>query len=147
MTRPSATSVLTGKRLLQAVVAILALIPVSAGVAGLLFGPAGFASQPSWPTDIDSHFRFLSAIFIAIGGLFYASIPAIERKTTLFRLAALLVFAGGIGRLVSLLTVGAPSAPHLAGLGMELVVVPLLVLWQARIARAAPHTRSDSIAG
>jgi hypothetical protein len=33
--------------------------------------------------------------------------------------------------------VGAPALPHLAGLGMELLVVPVLVLWQAEVAKSA----------
>lgn len=124
-----------GKRALQGVVAVLGLIPVVTGAAGVLFGPAAVSALAAWPVDLDSHFRFLSGIFLAVGAMFYAAIPAIERRTVLFRTAAALVFAGGIGRLVSLPIAGAPALPHVAGLVMELVVVPLLVLWQARIAR------------
>ena len=47
----------------------------------------------------------------------------------------MLVVAGGLARLLSWVTVGAPSAGHRLGLMMELGVVPLLMLWQARIAR------------
>ena len=50
--------------------------------------------------------------------------------------AAALVFAGGLARLISLFAVGAPAWPHVAGLVMELAVVPALVLWQARVARS-----------
>ncbi|WP_436423282.1 DUF4345 family protein [Enterococcus faecium] len=46
-----------------------------------------------------------------------------------------LIVAGGCARVVSLASVGAPSAGHLFGLAMELGVVPLLMLWQARVAR------------
>ncbi|WP_404325468.1 DUF4345 family protein [Aerophototrophica crusticola] len=42
---------------------------------------------------------------------------------------------GGLGRLLSLLFHGAPTLPHLVGLGLELGVVPLLCLWQGRVAR------------
>ena len=61
--------------------------------------------------------------------------PGIEHKTARFRLLSALVVAGGLARLLSLAVTGTPSAGHLAGLGLELVVVPLLVLWQSRITR------------
>lgn len=133
------------KRLLQATVALLGLIPVSVGAAGVLIGPDAVSPSQAWPTDLDSHFRYLSGIFLALGLTFYATIPAIERRTALFRLAAALVVTGGLARLLSLLTQGPPSTPHLAGLGMELVVVPLLVLWQDRVARRAQAAQTPAM--
>ena len=121
--------------MLQAVVAVLALIPTLTGAAGVLLGPDFLRLDPPWPADLDSHFRFLSGIFLAIGIGFFSTVRRIETKTGRFRLLAALVFAGGLARLLSLLVAGMPSAGHLLGLGMELVVVPLLVVWQARIAR------------
>ena len=123
------------KRLLQVCVGVLALIPVSAGTAGVLLGPGFLRLDPPWPADLDSHFRFLSGVFLAVGVGFYTCIPGIEAKTGKFRLLAALVFAGGVARLWSMLLAGPPTDGHLVGLGMELVVVPLLVLWQSRLAR------------
>jgi hypothetical protein len=45
------------------------------------------------------------------------------------------VIAGGLARALSLVEIGAPSFGHRFGLAMELGVVPLLLLWQARVAR------------
>lgn len=127
----------TSKRILQAVIAVLGLIPTGSGLAGVVFGPDFLGLDPPWPADLDSHFRFLSGIFLAVGLGFYSCIPSIETMTGRFRLAAALVFAGGLARLLSLFVAGSPSAGHVAGLGMELVVVPILVFWQGRVARAA----------
>lgn len=121
-------------RALQIVVALLALIPTLSGAAGILLGPDFLGLDPPWPADLDSHFRFLSGVFLAVGIGFYTTIPGIDGRTGRFRLLAALVFAGGLARLLSLFVAGPPSAGHLAGLLMELAVVPLLVLWQARIA-------------
>ena len=123
--------------MLQGLVALLALIPTSAGLAGIVLGPDFLRLDPPWPADLDSHFRFLSGVFIAIGLGFYSCIPAIETKGPRFRLLAALVFSGGLARLLSLAIAGAPSAGHLVGLGMELVVVPYLVVWQARLSSPA----------
>jgi len=52
------------------------------------------------------------------------------------------VFLGGIGRCVSLATVGHPGDPTMmAGLVLELGVAPLLVIWQRRIAGSAQVSR------
>jgi len=124
------------KRLLQATVAVLALIPTVTGAAGVLMGPAFLTGEAPAAVNLDSHLRFLSGTFFAVGLAFYATIPSIERKGTLFRLAAALVFTGGLARLISLLAVGTPAWPHMAGLVMELAVVPALVIWQGRVARS-----------
>lgn len=125
------------RRLLQYAVAILALIPVSAGLAGVLLGPSFLSAEAQWPADLDSHLRFLSGVFLGVGFAYWTCVPQIEKKTVRFRLLAAFTFCGGLARLLSLLIAGAPSIGHVLGLFMELAVVPALVLWQARVARAA----------
>ena len=125
----------TEKRVLQVAVAIACLLPIVVGGQGVLFGPHAFGHPADVPRDLDSHFRYISGIFFGTGLGFLSCIPRIEGKGPRFRLLVGLIVAGGLARGLSLLTVGAPSTGHLLGLGMELVVVPLLMLWQARIAR------------
>lgn len=123
------------RRLLQLTVIVLSAVPIGAGASGLLLGPA-LVGAASGGTDLDSHFRYLSGLLLGIGLLFCATVPRIERRTGWFRLGTAIVVCGGLGRLLSLLQLGPPSAPHLVGLGLELVVVPLLALWQTAVARA-----------
>lgn len=133
---------LKGKAALQVVVAVLAATPVLVGFEGILSGPEFLHATRPWPVDLDSHFRFLSGFFLAIGIAWYSCIPDIETKTERFRLLAACTFTGGLARLVSLLFAGAPSAGHLAGLCVEVLAVPALVWWQGRIAnKAAAATR------
>ena len=121
------------RRLLQATIAILAMLPVFAGLAGVVMGPA-FLGEHNPPTDLSSHTRFLSGLFLAFGIGWYSCIPAIEKKTERIRLLAILTFSGGLARLFSLVGDGVPSAGHLLGLSMELVAVPCLVVWHGRVA-------------
>ena len=113
------------------------VVPFLAGGAGMVEGPVFLhgVGQPV-PADLDSHFRYLSGLLFAIGLAFASCIPAIERKTSRFRLLSLLVFVGGLGRLLGLVSAAMPGTGHLFGLAMELGTVPLLVLWQARVARS-----------
>jgi hypothetical protein len=123
---------LTERRLLQIAVALGSLVPIIAGTAGILLGPAMVDAGAS--VSADSHFRYLSGLLLGVGVAFITTIPRIERQTGRFRVLAGIVVAGGIGRLASLLLRGAPDAAMLAALAMELAVTPALALWQARVA-------------
>jgi hypothetical protein len=125
------------RRLLQLAVALGCVVPLLAGGSGMIEGPAFLSGVGGdVPADLDSHFRYLSGLLFALGLAFASCIPEIERRTGRFRLLALLVFVGGLGRLLGLVSTGVPGSGHVFGLAMELVAVPLLVLWQARIAKS-----------
>nr|WP_272622211.1 DUF4345 domain-containing protein [Sphingomonas sp. QA11] len=115
--------------------AIACLVPLITGGQSILRGPGFLGHPPVIPTDLDSHFRYISGIFFAVGVAFATCVPEIEKKGPRFRLLGALVIAGGLSRLVSLIAVGVPSTGHLFGLTMELGVVPLLLLWQAGLAK------------
>ncbi len=123
------------RKLLQQAVGILALVPVSAGLFGVIFGPEGLLGDRV-SVSADSHFRYLSGLLLGIGLCFWSTIPAIETKTGRFRLLTLLVVVGGLGRLIGLGVTGVPSLFMLGGLALELLVTPAVCLWQTRIANA-----------
>jgi len=123
------------RRLLQVVVAVACFVPLSVGGQSILHGPGFLGHPPVIPRDLDSHFRYISGIFFAVGIAFATCVPRIEARGDRFRLLGALVVCGGLSRVVSLLSVGAPSAGHLFGFAMELGAVPLLMLWQAGFAR------------
>ena len=114
----------------RATVAFLALIPIGAGAAGVFYGLAfpGFGVV-SGEADASSHFRFLSGIFFAMGLAYWSVALRMGNWLERFWLLGLLTIAGGLGRALSLASDGVPSTGHLIGLGMELVVVPLLFFW------------------
>lgn len=127
------------RRLLQIVIAIACLVPLTAGSQGIVRGVAYIRGAQVTP-DLDSHFRYLSGIFLMMGIGFVTTIPRIEAQGARFRLLGAMVVCGGLSRALSWVMVGAPSGGHKFGLMMELGVVPLLMLWQARVAHvhAAP---------
>ena len=127
---------ITERRLLQLAVAVACLVPLTAGAAGVVRGTGmiagiGAAGAP----DLESHFRYLSGVLLGIGLAFAAGIPTIERRSELFLALTGIVVLGGLARLAALLNGEAPSTPHVLALGMELVVVPLIFLWQRRVSR------------
>jgi hypothetical protein len=128
----------TSKLLLQISVTVCSLVPILAGGAGVVLGPAlvspGLVVGGDGP-DLDSHFRYLSGLLLGIGIAYAASVPGIERHRARFLMLGAIVVAGGLGRLLALLLNGAPSPVMLAALAMELLVTPLLTHWQGRVAR------------
>jgi len=120
------------RQALQRAVAIVALVPVASGLYGVLTGVGGTGGLVD--VSADSHYRYLSGLHMGIGLLFWTCVPGIEAKTGLFRFLTLVVGLGGLGRLLGLALTGLPSATMLAALAVELVVTPLLCLWQARVA-------------
>lgn len=124
-------------RLAQTAVALAGCVPVLAGAAGVLLGPAmtGAALDPA----SDSHFRYLSGLLLGIGLAFWTCIPALPHQTHRFRLLSTIVVLGGLARLLALPLHGWPGPPMAVALVMELAVVPLLCLWQKRLAHLAKN--------
>jgi hypothetical protein len=131
----SNSSILRERRLLQGTVSVLALIPIGAGLAGVWMGPAMVKVNDAG-ISADSHFRYLSGLLLAIGLCFWRLVPQIERAGPAARLLTFIVFIGGLARLASLIGLGLPSPAMTGGLVMELLVTPLLCLWQFRVAQA-----------
>lgn len=129
------------KRLLQAAVAIAGAFSLFFAVASVGEG-VGVLGQDRLRANVnlDSHFRYLSGIFLGVLLALYTCIPSIETRGPRFRLLGALIVCGGLGRLVSLLVAGVPGGGHIYGLAMELVATPLLLLWQTRVATRFHNT-------
>ena len=123
----------TERRLLQIAVGFGSLVPILAGGAGMLWGPEMVGGGAA--ADLDSHMRYLSGLLFGIGLGFASCIPRIEEHSARFRLLGAIVLVGGLGRALSLFDVGLPGREHRLALGMELGTVPVLLLWQWRVAR------------
>ncbi|UZK64811.1 DUF4345 domain-containing protein [Sphingomonas sp. M1-B02] len=122
------------KRLLQiAIVAVVLVFPLMGSVMGIAAGPEWLRGDGA-SRDLDSHFRYLSGLLLAMSLLFLSCVPDIEQKGARMRLLAIFPIVGGLCRLWSLIDIGPPSNTHIMALCVELGVVPLFVLWQARVA-------------
>lgn len=124
--------------LLKLAVALACLVPIGAGTAGVVLGPAVLERDvPASTPELESQFRFLSGLLLGLGIAFAASIPTIERRSELFTALSLMVVVGGLARLWALVVYDMPATPHVFALVMELVIVPLVFVWQKRVAPAS----------
>jgi hypothetical protein len=123
---------------LQIVNGFLASLTIFLGGASLLLGidsPIYPDGLPELPV-LDSNLRFFGGMGVGLGVALLWLIPAIEKHTTLFRVIWLCALAGGIGRIISAVTVGAPPTPILIFTAIEVPGVPLLIYWQTQVAAA-----------
>lgn len=132
-------STLSERRLLQSSVAVLALVPVLAGAAGVVFGLGAFGVHDDLPLGGDSHVRYLSGLVLAIGLGFWSTVPGIEVQGARFRMLTGLVLIGGLARLYAVARYGVPPRPMLAALVMELAVTPGLAIWRESVGRKLAH--------
>ena len=139
MRRQGRRSGRTEQRVAVLVIALLGFVPVGAGLAGVLAGASmtGLAFDAGSPSDaaLDSHVRYLSGLLLGIGIAFWSTLPRLADRGRRFRLLTVIVVAGGLGRLGGVVAHGWPPPSMRFGLAMELVVTPLLCLWQWRLAR------------
>ena len=125
----------TEKRALQVALSLVMMLPYTAAIAGIVEGPTFLGPLAVVPVDLASHFHYLAGIFMAKLLLYVSCIPDIERKGGRLQLLCFLTVAGGTSRLYSLVVDGMPSTGHQAGLVIELVIAPAILLWQMRVAR------------
>jgi hypothetical protein len=122
------------RTLLQLTIAIGGFVPVCGGLLGAILGDA-MTGEIAFAPSLDSHVRYLSGLLLGIGLAFWEAIPQIERHTARIRLLTAIVALGGLVRLVGLVAVARPDRVMQSAVVMELVVTPLICLWQARVAR------------
>ena len=120
-------------RLFRIAIAVACMVPIIAGGMGVLLGPGMFGISTA-TGGADSHYRYLSGLLFGIGILFLTTVPSIETSTARFRLLAIIVIVGGLGRLLGVIFNRDVDALSLFALGMELGVTPTFLVWQARIA-------------
>ena len=132
-------------QILVVVLAIICLVPGGAGAFGgmnasssLADGTLIFNSESILRGFIDNQYRFGFAVFFTQGLALLFFLRNIAKNSILFRFAALSLFIGGIGRASNILEYGVVDSLVVGPTVVELVLVPLLVIWQMRIAKNAP---------
>lgn len=123
------------KRPLQIVSALMGAVPVITGIVQLMgiHDPLYASLHLPENATLDSNMRFLAGVWLGLGLTSWWLVPRITEQTALFRSLWLMIFLGGIGRLVSMASVGLPLTPFIAFTALEVLGAPLFVYWQHRI--------------
>jgi hypothetical protein len=91
--------------------------------------PGGGPTTPS----VDSEYRFVNVFWTAAGGLLWWTLRRPAERSVATRSVLGLAAFGGLPRLLSAVRVGLPHPVFRATIVLELVVVPVVVLWHARV--------------
>jgi hypothetical protein len=94
--------------------------------------------------NVDSEYRFYSAWYAVLGVLLLGAARRPEQEARLIRAGAGGFLTAAAGRLLSIRTAGAPHPLQRVLLAVELVLPPVLVGWQARVAGAG-QARTDLV--
>lgn len=119
---------------------LLAPVPIIVGLLHVTMGLGtdvllGATVPPDTLRDpvLDSQNRFYGAIFMAYGPLLFLCAQDIRKHALLLRIVGAFVFLGGVARLVSVALYGLPSVPVVGLIAIELIGIPLLLVWHAHL--------------
>ena len=126
------------RKLLQIAFAIAGLVLVGFGLAGVFFG-ANFMDL-SGNVVMDSYIRFLKGMLLAIGLVYWSSIPDIERHGERITLVTFILVLGAVPRLMAVIGHGVPTNGIVISLVGELNFAPLLWLWQRHVSGVAQRS-------
>jgi len=124
------------KRGLQIALGLFSLIPVAFALLGFVHG-AGRLSPDGVTADLDNQYRYFSGMYLVVSFMLWSIIPAIEKHGRTLLMISAAIFIGGLGRVVSYMTLGAPARDLVVGMGIELVVPVVFVLWHRMVAAKA----------
>jgi hypothetical protein len=131
------------RRLLRGLMVLVGVVPILAGAFAVATGTDGVLGDDGASTNVDSEFRYFASFYVAFGAAALYLAPRVERETKAVRALALVLFAGGVARGIGWASTDRPDDQLLVLLCLELLIPPLLVVWQRRVARAAGYAASE----
>ena len=126
-------------KFLKLFVLIGAAIPLITGPLSMLgLHDPIYAMTPTADDSIlDSNTRFFGGLWLVCGLALLTTLRTLDQPNPLFRWIMLGIVAGGVGRLISMAALAVPPAPFIAVTVLEIVVIPVVIVWQAKLAGTA----------
>jgi hypothetical protein len=131
MTQDSAS-----RPLLLGAIGVLGALPLVTGLLGIVRGPAGAPGGGPTTASVDSEYRFINVFWAAAGPALWWSLARPAERAGFTRVLLGLAAAGGLPRLLSVQRTGWPHPVFRGTIVLELVVVPLVLVWHAKVIRA-----------
>ena len=122
-------------RVLGRTLRALALIPIATGLASVVFGSEIVRGHGASNASVESELRYYAVFYVAFGVWLWWIAGDVAARRRELRAAALVLFCGGLARVVGIAVDGVPAADYVVLMVVELLLPGLLVLWQSRVAR------------
>ena len=126
-----------GRRGLQCVLSVLALVAVAFGGLAVLTGTSAIPGATATGPNVDSELRFYAAWYVAAGVALLRVARRPETEGAVLRLVCAALLLGAAGRVLSWIAVGRPSTTFVVLLGIEIVIPLVVVPWHHAV--AAPY--------
>ncbi|MCC9178843.1 DUF4345 domain-containing protein [Arthrobacter sp. zg-Y750] len=122
----------------RAVVIGVGILVAGFGLYNLITGTAGLPDGSGGEVNatLESQYRFFSAMMVGVGAAFVAIAVKFQWANMLW-LVCLMVFLGGIGRVVSWAFSGTPHFTFIVLMIVELAFPPALLVWHRFIAKTS----------
>ena len=132
----------------RAVVVAVGILVAAFGAYYLVTGTAGVPESAGGEVNptLESQFRFFSAMMVGVGAAFVAIAIKFQWANMLW-LVCLMVFLGGIGRVLSWAFSGTPHFTMIVLMIVELAFPPALLVWHRFIAKTSDLRRQISAEG
>ncbi|MHA7282368.1 DUF4345 domain-containing protein [Arthrobacter sp. TMS2-4] len=132
----------------RTVVVLLGLALAAFGVYYLILGTAGLPDTDGAPVNptLESQFRFYSAMMVGVGAAFVTIAIKFQWANMLW-LVCLMVFVGGIGRVLSWAFSGTPHYLLIILMVIELAFPAALLVWHKYIAKTSELRKEFSQRG
>lgn len=129
----------------RAVVIGVGILVAAVGIYYLTTGTAGVPDTGGGEVNasLESQFRFFSAMMVGVGAAFIAIAVKFQWANMLW-LVCLMVFLGGIGRVLSWAFSGTPHYTMIILMILELAFPPALLVWHRFIAKTSELKREFS---
>ncbi|MDQ0734224.1 DUF4345 domain-containing protein [Arthrobacter agilis] len=126
----------------RTVVVLVGLVLAAFGAYYLILGTAGLPDTEADPVNptLESQFRFFSAMMVGVGAAFITIAIKFQWANMLW-LVCLMVFIGGIGRVLSWAFSGTPNYILIILMVVELAFPPALLVWHRYIAKTSDLRR------
>ncbi len=129
----------------RAVVIGVGILVAGVGIYYLVTGTSGVADTGGGEINasLESQFRFFSAMMVGVGAAFIAIAVKFQWANMLW-LVCLMIFLGGIGRVLSWAFSGTPHFTMIILMILELAFPPALLVWHRFIAKTSELKREYS---
>jgi hypothetical protein len=121
-------------RALQLLLTGAAAVAIVTGVYGVATGSGGIPGTHDADASVESELRFLYALWVGYGVALLGVVPRVATATAAVRLLAAILFAAGAARAIAWIDAGRPDTLFVVLMIIELVLPPLVIAWQARVA-------------
>lgn len=126
----------------RTVVVLVGVVIAGFGAYYLILGTAGLPDTEATPVNptLENQFRFFSAMMVGVGAAFITIAIKFQWANMLW-LVCLMVFVGGIGRVLSWAFSGTPNYVMIVLMVIELAFPPALLVWHKYIAKTSDMRR------